>query len=180
MPDKNTFITEQTLDWLNCFIITYNICPFARKPVKQNTLRIAVSNAVKKASALEELMNEIHLLDHNSQIETTLVVFSQAFKDFFTYLGFVDLAERLLSDQGYDGIYQLASFHPDYYFADTEPDDVTNYTNRSPYPMVHLLREESLDKAIEAYGDTKLIPKKNKETLRQSGLAKVKKILNYE
>ena len=92
------------------------------------------------------------------EIETTLLIFTDSFKDFFAYLDFVDLAEQLILVLGYEGIYQLATFHPDYYFADTDPEDATNYTNRSPYPMLHLLREDSFEKAIAAYGDTELIP----------------------
>lgn len=171
-------IAELTLNWIRSFVIEYNLCPFARKPVHKNTLRITVSEAKKKNQALEELMAEIHLLNENPTIETTLLIFAHSFKDFFTYLDFADLAEQLIYNQGYEGIYQLATFHPDYYFADAAPDDASNYTNRSPYPMLHLLRECDLEKAIAAYGDTDKIPEKNKETLQQLGLEKIKSILH--
>ena len=173
---NNSPITEQTLNWVNSFIIEYNLCPFAKGAVNKGGLRIALSTNTKQALALEDLMSEIHLLDETPSIETSLLVFEHGFKDFFAYLDFVDLAEELINQLEYEGIYQIASFHPDYYFADTEPDDVSNYTNRSPYPMVHLLREDSLEKAIAAYGDTSQIPAKNAETMNKLGLEKIKKM----
>lgn len=173
MSQTDPAIIEQTLHWVHSFIIKLNICPFAKGPVNKGTLRIASSESKKKALALEDLMTEVRFLDDNPLVETTLLVFANAFKDFYAYLDFVDLAEQLIQLQGYEGIYQLATFHPDYYFADTEPEDVANYTNRSPYPMVHLLREEQLEKAISAYGDTDKIPERNCATLRQLGLAPI-------
>ena len=170
-------IKEETLNWVRSFIIEYELCPFARAPVNKGALRITVSDHKKQALALEDLMAEIHFLEEHPATETTLLVFAHAFKDFFAYLDFVDLAEELLQQLEYEGIYQIATFHPDYYFADTDPDDVANYTNRSPYPMLHLLREEYLEKAIAAYGDTDKIPEKNTATMRRLGLEQIKKIL---
>lgn len=178
MFPSDSLIAEQTLNWIRSFIVEYNLCPFAKGPVNKGTLRISVSETKKKAQALEDLMVEIHLLDEKPEIETTLLVFADSFKDFFAYLDFVDLAEQLLLEQGYEGIYQIASFHPDYYFADTNPDDVSNYSNRSPYPMIHLLREDSLEKAIASYGDTELIPKKNIAILNKLGIEQIKKIVD--
>ena len=171
-------VIEQTLNWVRSFVIEYNLCPFAKMPVNKGALKIAVSKQKKQALALEALMAEIHFLDENASTETTLLVLTEGFKDFFAYLDLVDLADNLIHQLDYEGIYQIASFHPDYYFEDTQPDDVTNYTNRSPYPMLHILREDSLEKAIEAYVDTDKIPEKNSETLQKLGLEKIKKILN--
>lgn len=168
---------EQTLNWVRAFVIENNLCPFAKGPVNKGTLRITVSEQKKQALALEDLMTEIHFLDEHPKIETTLLVFSEGFKDFFAYLDLVDLAEDLLEQLEYDGVYQVASFHPDYYFADAEPDDVSNYTNRSPYPMLHILREEDLEKAINTYGDTSKIPERNSELLSQLGIEKIKKMM---
>lgn len=178
MLQDNTLVTEETLNWLRSFIIKLNICPFAKGPVNKGTLHISVSRTRKKAQALEDLMTEVHRLDNDPGIETTLVVFPDSFKDFFAYLDFVDMAEQLLLEQNYEGIYQLATFHPEYYFEDSHPEDVSNYTNRSPYPMLHLLREEQLEKAIAVYGDTEAIPARNITTLNDLGLKKVKDILN--
>lgn len=177
MPNSETLIAEHTLNWVRSFIIEYALCPFAKGPVNKGQLRIKVSDTKKKDQALEELMSEVLFLDQNPEIETTLLVFSDSFKDFFTYLDFADLAEQLINEQGYEGVYQIATFHPDYYFADTEPDDVSNYTNRSPYPMLHLLKEESLEKAIESYGDTDSIPERNAATMRGLGIDKIKALL---
>ncbi|RUR13747.1 DUF1415 domain-containing protein [Legionella sp. km772] len=174
---NSTTVTEQTLNWVRSFVIENNLCPFAKGPVNKNALRITVSEHRKKALALEDLMTEIHFLDEHPKIETTLLVFPTGFKDFFAYLELVDLAEELLEQLEYEGIYQVASFHPDYYFADSEPDEVSNYTNRSPYPMLHILREEDLEKAIQAYGDTSKIPERNRELLQHLGLEKIKEIL---
>ncbi len=172
--DNNTLIASTTLDWVQSFVIKHNLCPFAKAPVNKGALRIIVCDQTKKASVLEELMAEIHFLEEHAKIETTLLVFSQGFKDFFAYLDLLELAEDLLQQLEYDGLFQIASFHPDYYFADSNPDDVTNYTNRSPYPMLHILREESLEKAIAAYGSTEQIPEKNCQTLRELGLENIR------
>ncbi|MDP3268361.1 MAG: DUF1415 domain-containing protein [Legionella sp.] len=176
MSEREQQVKQHTLNWVQSFIIKYNMCPFANAPVVKSTLRLTVSQAVKKAHALEELMTEFHFLDEHPLTETTLIVFPDSFKDFYSYLDLVALAEQLIVQLEYEGIYQVASFHPDYYFADTDPEDVTNYTNRSPYPMLHILREESLEKAINVYGDTYKIPEKNMATLRNIGLDEIKKI----
>lgn len=176
MPHSNHPAVEQTMNWVRSFIIEHNICPFAKGPVNKGQLRINVSETAKKAQALEDLMTEILFLDENPAIETTLLVFPHAFKDFFTYLDFVDLAEQLIVVQGYEGIYQLATFHPLYFFADTDPDDLSNYTNRSPHPMLHLLREDLLERAIAAYGDTDRIPEKNIAKMNEQGLTNLKKM----
>nr|WP_241480567.1 DUF1415 domain-containing protein [Legionella norrlandica] len=133
-------ISEHTLNWVRKFIIEYSICPFAKGPINKGTLRVIISNAKKQNSALKDLMTEIQFLEKNPAIETTLLVFSHAHKDFFSYLDFIDIAEQLIQSLGYEGVFQLATFHPDYYFADASPDEISNYTNRSPYPMIHLLR----------------------------------------
>ncbi|AMQ28549.1 TPA: DUF1415 domain-containing protein [Legionella pneumophila] len=170
-------ISEHTMKWVRTFIINYTICPFAKGPVNKGTLRIITSDTPKKHQALKDLITEIQFLEANPAVETTLLIFARAFKDFFSYLDFISLAEQLIQNLNYEGIYQLATFHPDYYFADTSPDDVANYTNRSPYPMIHLLREDSLDKAITAYGDTHTIPEKNIATMNELGLEKMKQLL---
>lgn len=171
-------ISEHTTNWIRSFIIEYSICPFAKGPVNKGSLRIISSDARKQKQAFADLITEIQLLDKNPVIETTLVVFAHSFKNFFSYLDFINDAEQFIHGLGYEGIYQLATFHPDYYFADTPTNDVSNYTNRSPYPMIHLLREGSLDKAITAYGDTYAIPEKNIKTLKDLGLEKIKNLLN--
>lgn len=177
LMSDTTLITQHTLNWIHSFIIKYRLCPFAKAPVSQGALRIEITSSKKKAEILEVLMEELYFLDKNPHIETTLLVLAEGCKDFFAYLDLASLAEALIQQQHYEGIYQIATFHPDYYFADTEPDDVANYTNRSPYPMLHLLREERLDQAIAAYGDTDTIPQRNTELMRELGLEQLKKIM---
>lgn len=170
-------IIARTEHWLRSFVIELNICPFAKREVERGTVRIQVIQTLKRQEALEELIMEIVFLDKNPSTETTLLIFPSLCNDFFQYLDFVELAELLMREQGYEGVYQLATFHPDYCFADSDFNDVANYTNRSPYPMLHLLREDSLDKAIDYYGVTESIPAKNIVKLRSLGLKKIEAIL---
>ena len=167
---------QQTVQWVREFVIKLNLCPFAKREMDNGSVRIQASQAVTVEDAMTDLMGEVEALNANAAIETTLLVFPSFLKDFFEYLDFVDLAQSILHTKGYEGIYQLATFHPDYCFADENADDVTNYTNRSPYPMMHLLREEQIEKAIDYYGDTEQIPKNNMACLRKLGLEKVKKM----
>ena len=162
-------IVAQTLNWVRSFIVAENICPFAQRELERESIRVEVVRSKKMEVALEELMVEMQWLDEHPETETTLLVFPTLFKSFDHYLDFVDLAESILVDQGYEGVYQLATFHPDYCFDDTDADEASNYTNRSPYAMVHLLREESVEKAIEFYGDTEAIPERNIAKLTAMG-----------
>lgn len=170
-------IIDHTRNWIQDFIIQLNICPFAQREVKRNSLRLQVAASQNIEQALEWLIDEIRLLDNNPTIETSLLLFPNQFQDFFAYLDFVELAETLLQQSGYEGVYQLATFHPLYCFAEVEFDDVSNYTNRSPYPMLHLLREASVEKAIRFYGDTSKIPQQNIDKMHQLGLKAIMAIV---
>ncbi len=170
-------IVKLTEDWIRSFIIPLNICPFAKREFDKGSIKIDVINAPTIQEALEEIFIALVFLDKTPEVETSLLVFPSLFKDFLDYLDFVDYAESLLDEEEYEGVYQLATFHPDYCFADTAPNDVTNYTNRSPYPMLHLLREKSVEKAIKHYGDTTKIPEDNMNTMRKLGLENIKKRL---
>ena len=171
-------IISQTKNWLRSFIINLNICPFAKHVAEKNSLKIAVSNVRHIDQGLEALLMELMFLDINKNIETTLLIFPSLCSDFFDYLDFVDMAEVVLYEQGYEGIYQLATFHPDYCFADAAINDVSNYTNRSPFPMLHLLREDSVEKAIAYYGNTENIPKDNIATMHKLGLEQILNLLS--
>lgn len=159
------FIIQETQDWLESFIVKLNICPFAKREIERRSVKIHVAEAKKLKQAREELLNEFMFLDTHPETETTLLIFPSMFGDFFSYLNFVDVAELLITEHNYEGIYQLATFHPQYCFSDTDFDDISNKTNRSPYPMLHLLREASVEKAIAFYGDTTQIPMNNHATL---------------
>jgi hypothetical protein len=158
-------IIQETEDWVNSFIVKLNICPFAKREIERKCVKFHVSVAKKTKQAQEELLNEFIYLDTHPKIETTLLIFPSMFRDFFQYLNFVDAAELLIKENNYEGVYQLATFHPQYCFADTDFDDISNKTNRSPYPMLHLLREASVEKAIAFYGDTSQISINNRATL---------------
>ncbi len=163
--------------WLKSVIIEYNICPFAKRELERGSIFFSVNHTIKIEQCLEQLMLECDRLDTNSAIETTLLIYATAFKDFDDFLDFIEIAETLLSDQGYDGTYQLASFHPDYCFQGSALDDAANYTNRSPFPMLHLLRETSIDQAVSSHPDTESIPQHNIELTRKLGLAKMQTLL---
>ncbi|NLQ18912.1 DUF1415 domain-containing protein [Marinomonas sp. M1K-6] len=170
---SDELVTAQTMAWVNEFIVALNVCPFAKREVERDSVRCVVLRSKKIDVALEELMAEVQWLDEQPDTETTLLIFPTLFKDFHHYLDFVETAENLMFDQGCEGVYQLATFHPDYCFSGAEADDVSNYTNRSPYPMLHLLREASVDKAIEFYGDTAEIPNQNIEKMETLGKSKL-------
>ncbi|MCB5160431.1 DUF1415 domain-containing protein [Marinomonas algarum] len=166
---SDELVTAQTMSWVKEFIVAFNVCPFAQREVEKDSVRCVVLRSKKMNVALEELMAEVQWLDEHPETETTLLVFPTLFQDFHRYLDFVETAEDLMADQGCEGVYQLATFHPNYCFSGAEADDVSNYTNRSPYPMLHLLREASLDKAIEFYGDTSDIPNNNIDKMEALG-----------
>ena len=126
---------------------------------------------------LESLIIEAEHLDSQPDTETTLIIFSEAYTEFDDFLDMLAIAEDVLIEQGYEGVYQLASFHPDYCFADADSDDAANYTNRSPYPMLHLIREASIEQVLEHYPDPEQIPERNIRITRESGAAFWQKLL---
>jgi hypothetical protein len=172
--DPNQHIIDQTKKWVRDVVIGCNFCPFASKVVKENRLHYVVETAADLAVCLETLLNECIRLDNDETIETTLIIFPNSFESFEDYLDLVELGEKLLVQNEYEGVYQLASFHPLYRFADAPGDDPANYTNRSVYPMLHLLREESIEEAIANFPDPDSIPERNINFARQKGLAAMK------
>lgn len=168
----------QTKKWITEVVIGCNFCPFAAREVKLDRVRYEVTDTNDLAIALELLINECRRLDENPNIETTLLIFSQGFASFDDYLGLVSLAEQTLKHHRYEGVYQVASFHPFYCFDGEAEDDAANYTNRSPHPMLHLLREESIEKALEKYPDPDSIPERNIEFTRKKGEAYMKALRN--
>ena len=172
-PDAPTAAAE-TLAWIDRAVIGLNLCPFARAVRVKGLIRCVVSEATDTDRLLQMLCDEAQRLigTEVTRCETTLIVHPQVLTDFGDYNDFLDLAEAALDALGCAGVLQLASFHPDYQFAGTEPDDVTNATNRSPYPTLHLLREESIDRAVQAFPEAEAIYETNiatMETLGDSG-----------
>ncbi len=168
---------ETTQAWLKTIIIEYSICPFAKREMQRGSIFYAVSHERKLKTCLQLLLQECERLNTDANIETSLLIYAGAFNLFDDYLDFLAMAEDLLIDEGYEGIYQLASFHPDYNFNESDGEDPANYTNRSPYPMLHLLRETSIDNAVNTYPDTDKIPERNMAVTRQLGLAKMQGLL---
>jgi len=171
------FIIKQTQCWLDNVIIKHNICPFAGKERDKGSIHYYVDDSSMLNQALENLILECERLDKQPEIETTLFILANFAQDFADYLDFLAIAEQLLIDQGYQGIYQLASFHPDYCFAQSEAHDPANYTNRSPYPMLHIIREQSLAKVLADYPEPELIPQRNIDYCHQLGLKKMQSML---
>lgn len=170
-------IISQTKKWLNSVIIKHSYCPFAKREVENNTVRYQVIHETEFNSLLKEVIKECLWLDENSDTETTLLILPSNLDDFNLFLDCLVLVEDLLVKEGYEGIYQIASFHPDYCFQGAEVNDPANFTNRSPYPMLHLLREASVETAIENHPDADSIPERNVEHAREQGLPKMKELL---
>jgi hypothetical protein len=171
-------IVTVTQNWLTSFIIAYNICPFAKQVHDNGRIRYRVEEKANLEHCLETLIAECQHLDNTAECETTLLILPNACADFDDFLDLLAIAEQLLQDQGYEGIYQLASFHPDYCFADSATDDAANYTNRSPYPMLHIIREASLEQALRGYEHPEQIPERNIELTRKMGLQKLQSLLD--
>lgn len=159
--------------WLETFVIELNLCPFAKREFDNNRVHFQLSNAGNEQDLIDDLQHELIRLNNDASIETTLLIHPHVLQDFYDYNDFLDLADALLVQLNLEGVYQIASFHPDYQFAETEIDDVENYTNRSPYPLLHLIREDSLAKAIAHYPNPEQIPERNIALLRKMGTDKV-------
>ena len=171
-------VKNETGRWLEDIVIDLNLCPFARSEWENNRVRIHVSNAATVQQLLAAVMAELdHLLNHD-KVETSLVVHPDVLTDFDDYNQFLDDADNLIRELELEGIIQIASFHPDYQFQDTAFLDLDNFTNRSPYPMLHLLREDSLEAAIERHPDPEGIPERNVERLQEMGLASIQAIIS--
>ncbi len=159
--------------WLTRAVIGLNLCPFAKSVHVKNQVRYVVSEASSDADALDDLERELRLLAEADpeQIDTTLLIMPHALADFLAYNDFLYFADRLLGSLKLEGTLQIASFHPQYQFEGTEPDDIENFTNRAPYPILHLLREDSIARAAEAFPEAEDIYERNMETLRRLGHA---------
>lgn len=162
-------IIESVRQWVEGFVVELNLCPFAKRELVNNRVRYVVSKAQTEEQLLTALQSEFEQLNSNSCIETTLLIHAKVLQKFYDYNQFLRVANHLLKEMGLEGIYQIASFHPDYQFDDTDPTDVENYTNRSPYPMLHILREDSLEQAIAQYPDVNQIPARNITLMKSLG-----------
>ena len=167
-------IIDRTKKWIIDVVIGCNFCPFAANVVKQKTIFYKVEENKEVETCLASFVLEMGRLDNDPAIETSFLIFPNAFQQFDDYLDLVSLAEKLLKRKSYEGVYQVASFHPLYLFANSDESDPANYTNRSIYPMLQLLREESIDKALANYKDPESIPARNINFAKEKGLVYMK------
>ncbi|HCG9123076.1 TPA: DUF1415 family protein [Vibrio parahaemolyticus] len=156
-------ITQQVDQWLNDVVIGLNLCPFAAKPQRNKQIKIFVSEATQEEALLEDILLQLIELSTTEpeKLETTLVVVPNMLQDFWDYNFCIDWVEGLIKQQDWEGIFQVATFHPDYCFGGAAPEDDENLTNRSPYPIFHLIREESMEKVLKHYPDPESIPDTN-------------------
>lgn len=174
MPDH----TERHIRlWLDDFVVGLNLCPFARPLLGASNLRITVCASSDKAELRSAFLQELDLLQRSTEqdIATTLLAFPHALQDFEDYLWFLDDAQELLREAGLEGVVQLASFHPQYRFAGEAPDAASHYSNRAPYPLIHLLREDMLSRVLADGADPQQVPDRNIATLNAIGLEELER-----
>ena len=167
--------------WLDEVVIGLDLCPFAARPRREKRVRIAVSHATDDEALLNDLQAELERLSDTpaAELETTLLAIPNMLEDFADYNDFLDAVDLWVEQFGWEGELQVASFHPQYQFADTEADDPGNLTNRSPWPLLHIIREESLEKAIEHYPDVDAIPERNIARMKALGPEERKRLFPY-
>ena len=167
-------ILVRTQKWIKDVIIACNFCLFAAKPIREKKVHYRVEPSETLSICLEAFLEECERLEKTPSIETTFIVYPYTFQNFEVYLEFVALVDKLLQKHAYEGVYQVASFHPDYCFEGEDPEDASNYTNRSIYPMLHILREESITQALDTFQDPESIPERNIQFAREKGVAYMK------
>ena len=165
-----SLVIEQTKKWITDVVVGCNFCPFAAREIKRGSIHYEVLNDASADNTMEAALHIMKMLDEDPGIETALLILPSDFENFEDYLDLIETAEALLEENDYEGIYQVASFHPQYLFAGAPADDPSNYTNRSPYPMLHFLREESVSKAIDSHPDIDDVPYKNIQFAKEKGL----------
>lgn len=161
--------------WLDSFVVEMNLCPFAKRELQR--LHFALSEASDEAQLLADLRRELQRMNRDAAIETTLLIHPGVLTDFADYNQFLAEADALIRLMKLEGVYQVASFHPDYCFSGCAPGDAENFTNRSPYPMLHLLREQSLERAIASYVGVEKIPQRNIEKMNALGADRLGRML---
>lgn len=179
LPDDDTVIAR-TRCWIEKAVVELNLCPFARKPYEGEQVRYVVSHAQTADELFIDLQHELeHLRQTDVEVvETTVLIHPFVLNDFLDYNDFLGVVDELIETGGYAGEFQVASLHPDYQFAGTKPGDAENYTNRSPYPLLHLLREAALANAISTYARPDKIPERNIRLMEQLGAGKMQAMLD--
>lgn len=175
---RDTKFIERTQRWIDAVVVGLNLCPFARKEVERESIRFVVADDNDEGEALLAVLRaELNRMERDVAIETTLIIHPFTLLNFLDYNEFLGVAEDLLSELDLEGVIQIASFHPDYQFAHTAYDDPENYSNRSPYPMLHLLRESSVSRAVDQHPDIQSVPENNVSTLRALGVGRLRKLI---
>lgn len=178
-PVRDETIIARTRCWVERVVIEFNLCPFARKPYEGGLVRYAVSPADRPGALLDDLRRELEFLRaaDAGEVETTVLIHPHVLNDFFDYNDFLGVVDAMLHEEEYAGEFQVASLHPDYRFAGVPADAAENYTNRSPYPILHLLREDGLAQAIAGYARPDKIPQRNIRTLEKLGAEPMRELL---
>ena len=171
---ENEKVIGQTKKWIADVVAACNFCPFVAKEIKANTIFYQVESSGDSSECLQAFLKECTRLNKDITIATTLLIFPNAFHQFYDYLDAIEMAEKLLEENDYEGIYQVAGFHPQYMFADAPVNDAANYTNRSIYPMFHILREAQITHALEKYPSPENIPLNNINFARKKGVQYMK------
>ncbi|WP_439107294.1 DUF1415 domain-containing protein [Congregibacter sp.] len=175
------YLNDQALNacrrWIDSLVVRYNLCPFAKRELDSDSVAFTLSDADDEEGLLTALAQELQRLEDCPEIETAFIVHPKVLNDFYDFNDFLGRSDALLKQMKLEGIYQIASFHPHYQFAGTEPDDAENYSNRSPYPMLHLLREEGVERAVAGHPDIARIPEDNIRTLNRLGRERLQKLL---
>ena len=182
MTVDTIFVEKRVRAWVEKAVIGLNLCPFAKGVYGKGQVRIVIDQSDNVHELTEQLRGQLLALADTpaAQVDTTLLVVPTLFEDFGQFNDYLDIAEALLDQLELVGELQIASFHPKYQFADTDPDDISNYTNRAPYPILHLLREDSLDEAVAQFPDASVIFERNIETVQRLGQAGWERLLNEE
>jgi hypothetical protein len=167
----STDIINTSKSWIEKIVIGLSFCPFAAQPFKSNSIHYEVVTESNLNVVLGEFSKICNQLIEDETIETSLIILPEHFDDFEQYLDMIDLCEQLLIMENLEGVFQVASFHPQYLFAGSDENDASNYTNRSPFPMIHILREDSLTTAIDKHVDVNSIPENNIKNARNLGIA---------
>jgi hypothetical protein len=170
-------IVVSARQWVETVVINLNLCPFAKKVYLHQGVRFAVSDARSEEDLLVHLHDELKLIEQDESISTSLLIHPLVLGNFLDYNQFLAYTDDLLEEMNLIGVFQIASFHPQYQFADTQAEDVENFTNRSPYPMLHIINEEDLEKAITSYPDIHEVPLRNKQLMRDMGPDKMNALL---
>lgn len=172
-------IRAQTLHWIDTIVIGLDLCPFAHHSIEAARLRIEVSVAINVEELIESFVDELRYLDSadGATFDSTLIVHPALFQGFLDFNDFLTTAEARLEAEGFEGKFQLASFHPGYRFEGVDPEAIGNFTNRSPYPMLHILRESSLTQAIDSHPNPESIPTTNIARLEALGMTALRRLL---